>query len=234
MKCKLLLLGIVMICMLFGGRVLPAAAEPSVIGAIRIGWGGYDPVAVAVNSTTNLIYTANRDNSTVSVIDGGTDTVVAMATVGSNPEGVVVNSATNRIYTTNHGNNSVSVIDGGTNTVVGTIPVGFRPQGVAVNPVTNHIYTANEGSSSVSVIDGSTNTVVTTIPLGSSPRTVAVDPTTNQMMQPATGVAMVQLSTVVQTRWWRRLRWAPNPWEWRSTLRTTTSTRPTSTAAASR
>ena len=60
----------------------------------------------------------------VSVIDGGTNTVVATVPVGTWPDGVAVNPTTNRIYVANCDSNNVSVIDGATNTVVATVPVG--------------------------------------------------------------------------------------------------------------
>jgi YVTN family beta-propeller protein len=141
---------------------------------------GSGPKGVAVNPTTNRIYVTNYYSHNVSVINGGTNTVVATVPVGSGPYGVAVNPTTNRVYVANNWGN-VSVIDGGTNTVVATVPVGSGPEGVAVNPATNRIYVANNWSDSVSVVDGGTNTVVATVPVGSGPEGVAVNPTTNRI-----------------------------------------------------
>ena len=84
---------------------------------------------MAVNPNTNLIYVANSVNSTsVSVIDGADNTVVATVAIGGYPEGVAVNPTTNRIYVANRSvSNNVSVIDGASNTVVATVVVGSRP-----------------------------------------------------------------------------------------------------------
>ncbi|WP_445661805.1 hypothetical protein [Bacillus sp. FSL K6-0268] len=43
---------------------------------------GMRPFGVGVNSLTNLIYIANYDSNTVSVIDGNTNTVLTSAPVG--------------------------------------------------------------------------------------------------------------------------------------------------------
>jgi YVTN family beta-propeller protein len=72
---------------------------------------GTEPQGLAVNPTTDLVYTANRLSNNVSVIGGGTNAVVATVSAGSSSYGVAVNTATNRIYVTNQNDNTVSVIE---------------------------------------------------------------------------------------------------------------------------
>jgi YVTN family beta-propeller protein len=95
----------------FVGNAPLAVAQPTVIATIRLGWGGHGPVSLAVNPTTNRIYVANEFSNNVSVIDGGSNTVVATVPVGSGPVGVAVNSGTNRIYVANTGDDTMSVIE---------------------------------------------------------------------------------------------------------------------------
>ena len=71
---------------------------------------GAEPQGVAVNPATNRIYTANDGSNDVSVVGGGTNTVVVTVSVGRYPYGAAVNPATNRIYVTNRDDNTVSVI----------------------------------------------------------------------------------------------------------------------------
>jgi YVTN family beta-propeller protein len=52
---------------------LPAAAE-TVVATVGV---GRSPFALGVNPSTNRIYVANENESTVSVIDGSTNAVVA-------------------------------------------------------------------------------------------------------------------------------------------------------------
>jgi YVTN family beta-propeller protein len=86
-----------------------------------------NPSGVSVNPSTDLVYVANREAKTVSVIDGKTNTVTANIIVGTincgffRPLGVSVNPSTNIIYVANFQDNTVSVIDGKTNTVTDTI-----------------------------------------------------------------------------------------------------------------
>jgi len=85
------------------------------------------PIDVGVNPNTNKIYVANfgtHDSSfhvfpgtTVSVIDGATNSVTSTITVKEEPDGIGINPNTNMIYVANRLDNSVSVIDGATNTV---------------------------------------------------------------------------------------------------------------------
>jgi YVTN family beta-propeller protein len=146
---------------------------------------GRQPAGVAVNTMTNLVYVANFQDSTVSVIQGTTGTqncpsscltVVATVGVGHLPIGVAANPITNRIYVTGNFDNTVSIIDGAKNTRVSSIPVGLRPVGIAVDPLTNRIYVANSRDNTVSVIDGANNAVIATIRVGHAPNGVAVNP----------------------------------------------------------
>src|SRR5437016_2377507 len=61
---------------------------------------GASPVAVAVNPVTNKIYVANANGSSVTVIDGATNTTATVA-VGASPIAVAVNPVTNKIYVAN-------------------------------------------------------------------------------------------------------------------------------------
>ena len=150
---------------------------------------GAKPVGVAVNTTTNRVYVANRfsNPATVSVIDGATNVVIATipVTVGSQlfsePFAVAVNPTTNRVYVSHDkGMGHVSVIDGATNAVIATITVRV-PIGVAVNPTTNRVYVTRANPPfRTSVIDGATNTVIATIPVGLGPG-VGVNPTTDRV-----------------------------------------------------
>jgi len=136
-------------------------------------------LAIAVNPVTNRIYTAG--GTTLTVIDGSTNTIVGTATVGFVPTGIGVNTVTNRIYVGSQNTNDVTVIDGSTDAVLATISVPFMPAlfGVDVNPTTNRIYVANDGP--ISVIDGSTNTVIANIPVSGTFTGLAVNPALNEV-----------------------------------------------------
>jgi hypothetical protein len=141
---------------------------------------GQQPMAVAVNESTNRAYIVSHNSSSVTVIDGKTRTVIATIKTGAGPEAIAVNPVTNRVYTANSGASSVSVIDGATNMVVDTVRTGSNCNNLAVNPTTNKIYVTNNFGHSVTVIDGATNTAAT-VRVGQGPRGIAVNPTNNKI-----------------------------------------------------
>jgi YVTN family beta-propeller protein len=124
------------------------------------------PIAVAVNPVTNMVYAANYNDATVSVMDGSSNAVVATISVGPGPFSLAVNPVTNLIYVSNSGTPqgtgmSIMVIDGSSNTVTGTLPLVTYPGFIAVNPTTNMVYFTDQYASLfVAVMDGSTNQVV--------------------------------------------------------------------------
>ncbi len=138
---------------------------------------GSRPVAVAITPDGTRAYvTANYDD-TVSVIDTGTNTVVATVVVGNSPYGVAITPDGTRAYVVNSFDGTVSVIDTSTNTVVATVGgLASTPYGVAITPDGTVAYVTNTGSNTVSVIDTSTNTVVAGVGVGSSPYGVAITP----------------------------------------------------------
>jgi YVTN family beta-propeller protein len=152
---------------------------------------GSRPIFLVVNPVTNKIYVNNRRDSTVSVIDGRTNTVIKTISGFHNPIGSDVDPVTNRIYVANSGNGTdqtVGVIDGNTDTLINTITVDLVPIAVAVNPVTNKIYVINQCGTSgdctsngtVTVIDGATNHT-TSIPVDWDAGVILVNPLTNKI-----------------------------------------------------
>jgi YVTN family beta-propeller protein len=142
--------------------------------------------AIAVNPVTNRIYVANGGATTVTVIDGATDTVLTTVDISNTPEYVAINRVTNKIYVARFSSPyGVAVIDGATNAT--TFVAGqVGPSHVAINETTNRIYVINSGGS-VTVINGASDSVITTINNSNSganfsnPRMAAVNPATNRI-----------------------------------------------------
>ena len=61
---------------------------------------GAEPWAMAVNPVTNKIYVSNYDDSSVTVIDGATNSTTLVA-AGKYPIAIAVNPVTNKIYVLN-------------------------------------------------------------------------------------------------------------------------------------
>jgi len=132
---------------------------------------GGGPQAVALDPSTNAVYTANFNDNTVSVVNAGTCSAEVTtgcrdqppaAPVGSAPAFLAVDEATHTLYVANQGSNTVSVIDTtacNASTTRGcrhgeaTVHVGSGPTGVAIDPGTHSLYVADGGGNTVSVID---------------------------------------------------------------------------------
>ena len=157
-----------------------AHLDPVIDATIDVGGG---PFAIALDPATGLLYTSSPSTDTVSVIDTGTDTVVATISPGiAGPfSGVGVLSSLGYVYVSDFSGGEVEVIATSTNAVVDTVGVGSAPVGVGVNTATGLVYVANLGSGTVSVIDSATNSVVATVAVGSSPVGVAVNSLTNRV-----------------------------------------------------
>ena len=154
---------------------------------------GQIPNNAAVNVVTNTIYVTNLADSTVSVIDGNTDTVSAVVATGTssqtNRSSIAANPVTNKIYVPNSFSNTVTVINGADNTTKTiTTGIGMIPNAVAINQVTNKIYVTNLADSTVSVIDGNTDTVSAVVATGTSSQvngsSIGVNPATNKIYVP--------------------------------------------------
>jgi YVTN family beta-propeller protein len=173
-----------------GNVAVIGLASDSLIATIPVGVG---PNSIAVDPDTDVVYVVNRYSSTVSVIDGSSNTVSAtipVSSLTSAANGIAVDPATNMVYVgiqqespSGFPTSGVAVINGDTDSVTGTItaaPACGSPEEVAVNPATDTVYADYWGGScyNLDVIDGATNTVTTTIPQVQA-EAMAVDPVTN-------------------------------------------------------
>src|SRR2546425_381900 len=154
--------------------VADTAGPPITVGA--------NPHHAAFDSKDNYVYVTNGGDSTVSVVDLVTNTVVRTVPVGAGPMGIDFDSSNNYVYVADLNGNKVSVIDGDPfhvglyDTVVATIPVGPQPWGVGFDSANGMVYVANSGNNTVSAINTATNMVVgSQIPVGTHPSFLAYD-----------------------------------------------------------
>jgi YVTN family beta-propeller protein len=139
-----------------------------------------------------LAYIANTDSNSVSVIDTGTDAVVATLPVGNQPYDVAVLPNGAKVYVSNSSvsnppQGNVSVIDTATDTVT-TIATGQLAQssfqaspGLAVSPDGTRLYLSEEGENTIAIIDTAVDTVIDHILTGNDHRGLAVHPSGNPL-----------------------------------------------------
>ncbi|WP_189597225.1 YncE family protein [Paenibacillus elgii] len=101
---------------------------------------------------------ANNRSDSVSVIDSGTNRVIATIKGVTDAATVAVNPFTNRIYVaTAIGDTSrerVFVINGANNKIIANVRVGLSTLSGVVNEKNNRVYMANQGENTISVIAG--------------------------------------------------------------------------------
>lgn len=106
---------------------------------------GAGPDSLAINQATGLIFVANSDDDTLSMIDGATcnaeitagcDGALATIPVGGDPSGPAVNQATDAVYVPNHADNNMSVFGFGWPSHVGSVEVRtLAPSAAATDSV---------------------------------------------------------------------------------------------------
>jgi YVTN family beta-propeller protein len=118
---------------------------------------GDDPLAIAVNSTSDRVYVLNTTSGTVSVLDGKTDTVVATVNVGKWPYVLAANPAENKVYVSNIFRNAITIIDGATNTTK-TVNAGSA-DAMVIDAKRNKVFLLGYEASSLLVLNGSDNSL---------------------------------------------------------------------------
>ena len=128
------------------------------------------------NNDNPLLYVANTDSDTVSVIDGTNKEIIEQFKVGHKPQDIAIHTQNDMAYISNSMSDTVSVIDLKNGNIKNITTKGNYPTGLAVNEKTNVIYVANTDSDTVSVINGTTNKLLNkTIKVGNGPTGIAVD-----------------------------------------------------------
>jgi serine/threonine-protein kinase len=156
------------------GSTADSAVEsiPHIAATIPV---GDRPEAVAVDSGSNTVYTANYQSGTVSVIDSVKRVVVSTVRVGGGPVDIAVDPAHSIACVTNNRDDTVSIIDTAKNSVHSTIKVGTNPWGVGIDVPARRAYVANMWDYTVSVINLETFKTDATVNVGKNPYGVAVD-----------------------------------------------------------
>uniref|UniRef100_A0A7C4CBK2 YncE family protein n=1 Tax=candidate division WOR-3 bacterium TaxID=2052148 RepID=A0A7C4CBK2_UNCW3 len=130
---------------------------------------GARPKALVWDSIDNRVFCANYEDSSVTVIDGVTNSAIRTIRVGKFPTALLWVPGANKVFCANYLDSSVTVIDAAMNQVVGTIRTGPYPTALCFNETDNKVYVANYRGLSVTVINAATNQVITTVPVDTGP-----------------------------------------------------------------
>jgi YVTN family beta-propeller protein len=114
--------------------VVVDAKAHKVLKKIQIPGKSPKPMGSAISPDGKFVYITNGRGQTLSIIDTGTDSLVATFEVGDRPWGVGVSPDGQHIYTANGPGGTVSVIDAAGHRLIKHIKVGKAPWGIAVAP----------------------------------------------------------------------------------------------------
>src|SRR5439155_10126487 len=140
------------------------------------------PRRLAISPTGDRVWVTNNKAASVSVIDTGTQQLIATIPVGNGPRGIAITPSGDAIYVTNVQDGTVSIIDSGTLTVIKTIRVGNKPWNVIITDDGTMAFVSNSGRpGTVSVIDTATREVIKTLVSGPGAFALAINPGGNKL-----------------------------------------------------
>ncbi len=140
------------------------------------------PVTATITATptfAGFAYITNGQSNTVSVINTGTNAVMATIPVGQVPVCAAPSPDGSRVYVVNSSSNSISVINTATNLVIATIlvsPPDYSPVTAVVSPDGTTLYVTVSDPGLILVINTSTNTITASIPMGTAPNGLSIGP----------------------------------------------------------
>ncbi len=171
---------------------------------------GWSPQSLAISPDGSRLYVTNSfhpdpgvDTDTVTVVDTGTQSVVATIQLPakSEPEGIAISPDGAHAYVVNNGGGTVSVIDTASSAIVTSIPVGAYPSSIALT-ADGLAYVTNNLSNTVSVIDTRSEAVIATVPVGEHPAGIAVSPAVTTASAQTGGEGGCSVSPSPRLAWW--------------------------------
>lgn len=134
------------------------------------------PASVAVTPDGSQVWVPNRGDSTITVIDSLTNTVIAHVRADY-PTGVAFNPTGTKAYVAEaelSGNGYVRVLDVASTNTLTRIQVGNLPHSVKVTPTGHYVFVTNLGSNNVSEINALRDKLIRNIPVtGKHPQGLA-------------------------------------------------------------
>ena len=157
-------------------RVLPTAtgraAATSMATEINL---DESPHGIAVDPESRLAFIANYNDSSVSVVNLDSNSIVRKLSVGAQPQNVLVDTASGLLLVGCDGVPAVQIYDLRGYNLVGSVSTGKGPIRMAVHSAQRVAYAVAQGSSKMEVISLTNYKLVKTVEVGKSPRVVAVD-----------------------------------------------------------
>jgi len=185
---------------------LTVLAVPSnrVVATIPLGSASANPIKVAITPDGSLVYVTNLSSNNVSVVETGSNSVIATVPVGNQPYAIAVSTDGSQVYVGNAADGTISVISTATNSVVATVPVADGVFGIAVAsaPPMSQPITQPLSPTQPNVFNFGTNNQVVQYPPGTNfsgvnMTTTAVEITQAQFQQRVAGTKFASAACIV-------------------------------------
>ncbi|MFD7731671.1 beta-propeller fold lactonase family protein [Kitasatospora phosalacinea] len=121
--------------------------------------------AQRVTGSGAVVYVANMESDTVSVVSSATGVTLREFPAGDGPVDAALAPDGRHLYVADMLSSTLTVIDTATEQVTATAKVGDHPQALAVSPDGAAVYVAGGSSAAVSVFDTAAGQVTATIPV---------------------------------------------------------------------
>ena len=151
--------------------------------------------SAATASAGGRVYVSNEDSNDISVIDAGTDSVVATIFVGKRPRGIRVGPDGRHLFVAVSGSpkappgvdestlpppdkaaDGIAVVDLATHKLLRVLPGGSDPESFAISRDGKQLYVSNEDAGTASVLDVESGKIERTVPVGGEPEGVEMTP----------------------------------------------------------
>ena len=146
-----------------------------VVSKVTVGNG---PDAIAYDPNRGVVFVANQNSFSISVISDRSNTVISNMSLGCYAY-FALDSARGELWATSgscvSGRNEVTVISDSSYSLVATITVGTTPHGLTFDTNTGEILTASQVTDSVSAVSSSTNKVLSSTEVIGGPYALAYD-----------------------------------------------------------
>jgi len=133
-------------------------------------------IAVSQAAFTETAYVSNEKDTTISVIDIDSLSVVETLEVGMPPRGMPSNNDVTQRCICASDSDAVQVMDVASRRIVSDLPSGEDPEQFALHPNGRNLYIANEDNAIVTVVDTTSKTVIAQVDVGVEPEGMAVSP----------------------------------------------------------
>ncbi|WP_335870993.1 beta-propeller fold lactonase family protein [Bacillus sp. 2205SS5-2] len=129
---------------------------------------------ILLNQQGELLFTANLDANSVTIMNTATKKILAEIPVGREPVQLALSPDEDRLYVSCRYENKIDVISIESFEVMASIPVGIEPFGLVTSPDGRTLYVSEYRQNTIAIIDVKKEKVDRRIEVGDRPRTLAL------------------------------------------------------------